>query len=43
MLDRMFAAGYDSVPSFNPYWDVKGKTFEDIDGYRVVLQNSAWR
>lgn len=42
-IDRMFAAGYDSVPSFNPYWDVKGKTFEDIDGYRVVLQNSAWR
>lgn len=42
-IDRMIATGYDPVPSFNPYWDDKGTTFEDIDGYRVVLQNSAWR
>lgn len=25
-----------------PYWDRKGKTFEDPDGYRVVLQQSSW-
>ena len=30
------------VPSFNPYWDRNGKTFEDADGYRVVLQNGSW-
>jgi hypothetical protein len=30
------------VQSFNPYWDQHGKTFEDPDGYRVVLQNAAW-
>ena len=42
-VDRLLAAGYASVPSFNPYWDRSGRTFEDPDGYRVVLQNAAWR
>jgi len=41
-VDRMEAAGYASVPSLNPYWDRRGRTFEDPDGYRVVLQNTAW-
>ena len=41
-VDRMMAAGYDPVPSFNPYWDRAGRTFEDSDGYRVVLQNASW-
>jgi len=40
--DRMLAAGFRSVAPDNPYWDVHGKTFEDLDGYRVVLQNAAW-
>jgi hypothetical protein len=39
---RMLAAGFVCVPSYNPYWDVQGRTFEDLDGYRVVLQNAAW-
>jgi hypothetical protein len=39
---RMLTAGFQRVPSYNPYWDVQGRTFEDVDGYRVVLQNSAW-
>lgn len=39
---RMEAHGYMPVPSFNPYWDDNGKTYEDPDGYRVVLQNAAW-
>lgn len=39
---RMRAAGYDPVTSYNPYWDRQGMTFEDPDGYRVVLQNAAW-
>ena len=30
------------VPSHNPYWDVRGKTFEDLDGYRVVLEQAEW-
>jgi catechol 2,3-dioxygenase-like lactoylglutathione lyase family enzyme len=39
---RMVEAGYEPVPSHNPYWDARGRTFEDADGYRVVLQNAAW-
>lgn len=39
---RMTDAGFAIVPSFNPYWDVRGVTFEDPDGYRVVLQNAEW-
>ena len=38
--DEMLKAGFQLVESCNPYWDVNGKTFEDIDGYRVVLQNA---
>lgn len=40
---RMKDHGYATVPSFNPYWDRQGVTFEDCDGYRVVLQNADWR
>jgi catechol 2,3-dioxygenase-like lactoylglutathione lyase family enzyme len=39
---RFERAGYEPVPSFNPYWDRLGITFEDPDGYRVVLQRDAW-
>ncbi|HEX4985293.1 MAG TPA: VOC family protein [Burkholderiales bacterium] len=39
---NMLAAGFRQVASFNPYWDKQGRTFEDRDGYRVVLQNGAW-
>ena len=41
-VDQMSAVGYESVPSYNPYWDRVGRTYEDPDGYRVVLQNAAW-
>jgi catechol 2,3-dioxygenase-like lactoylglutathione lyase family enzyme len=40
--DSMLVAGFRQVASFNPYWDVRGRTFEDPDGYRVVLQNADW-
>lgn len=40
--DKMLAAGFRRVASFNPYWEVSGMTFEDNDGYRVVLQNRTW-
>lgn len=39
---RMRAAGFVQVESYNPYWERRGRTFEDGDGYRVVLQNDAW-
>lgn len=38
---RMRAQGYQPVKSYNPYWDMQGETFEDADGYRVVLQQAA--
>jgi len=41
-VQRMRDAGFVAVRSFNPYWDRQGLTFEDPDGYRVVLQNAAW-
>ena len=39
---QMVVAGFKHVSSYNGYWDVVGKTFEDVDGYRVVLQNREW-
>ena len=39
---RLRSAGYEPVASFNPYWDRDGLTFEDPDGYRIVLQHDAW-
>ena len=39
---RMLSAGFTRVRSFNPYREVRGQTFEDPDGYRLVLQNEAW-
>ena len=34
----MLAAGFAAVPSFNPYWERSGRTFQDRDGYRVVIE-----
>jgi catechol 2,3-dioxygenase-like lactoylglutathione lyase family enzyme len=42
-VDQMAAAGYQAVSSYNPYWDRDGCTYEDPDGYRVVLQNAIWQ
>jgi hypothetical protein len=39
---RMVSAGFRQVPTDNPYWATSGRTFEDIDGYRVVLENADW-
>ncbi|GJN78556.1 hypothetical protein PLIIFM63780_002050 [Purpureocillium lilacinum] len=36
---RMKGSGFEPVTAFNPYWDRCGKTFEDPDGYRIVLAN----
>ncbi|KPQ11831.1 MAG: putative lyase [Saliniramus fredricksonii] len=41
-IDRMEDAGFMAVPAFNPYWDRSGRTFEDPDGYRVVIQRASW-
>jgi catechol 2,3-dioxygenase-like lactoylglutathione lyase family enzyme len=41
-IARMRNHGYEPVKSYNPWWDDGGQTFEDIDGYRVVLYNKGW-
>jgi catechol 2,3-dioxygenase-like lactoylglutathione lyase family enzyme len=41
-VDRLRAFGATVVASENPYWDTHGVTFEDPDGFRVVLQKAAW-
>lgn len=41
-VTQMQAHGYQPVPSHNAYWDRQGLTFEDSDGYRIVLQHAAW-
>ena len=39
----MSKAGFKVVKSHNPYWDQNGITFEDIEGYRVVLCHRSWK
>jgi catechol 2,3-dioxygenase-like lactoylglutathione lyase family enzyme len=40
-IARMEHAGFLPVISYNPYWDEYGRTYEDPDGYRVVLANKS--
>lgn len=40
--ESLAAVGFARVASANPYWSVRGRTFQDPDGYRVVLQNASW-
>lgn len=40
---RMLTAGFKPVPSLNPYWELHGRSYQDPDGYHVVLQNAEWR
>lgn len=40
---RMRRSGFEPVPSYNPYWDILGATYEDADGYRVVFQRALWQ
>jgi catechol 2,3-dioxygenase-like lactoylglutathione lyase family enzyme len=39
---RIRDCGAPLVPSSNPYWNERGVTFEDPDGYRVVIENATW-
>jgi catechol 2,3-dioxygenase-like lactoylglutathione lyase family enzyme len=34
--------GQEPVPPANPYWAAHGVTFEDPDGFRVVLVPDTW-
>lgn len=41
-LARLVAAGGRIVAARNPYWDHRGTTVVDPDGYRLVLTHRAW-
>ena len=38
---RLAALGYAPVAPENPYWQERGVTIEDPDGWRVVLMNTS--
>ncbi|QST01923.1 VOC family protein [Pontibacillus sp. ALD_SL1] len=40
VVNRLSEMGYSEVPPENPYWEEKGTTIEDPDGWRVVLMNT---
>jgi hypothetical protein len=40
--DKVLAAGFERTRSFNPFWEMRGRTFRDQDGYRIVLQGEEW-
>jgi len=39
LVNHLSGEGHKPVPPENPYWAEKGVTFEDPDGWRVVLMN----
>lgn len=41
-INRMEDARFVAVRALNAYWDRSGRTFEDPDGYRVVIQRASW-
>jgi hypothetical protein len=38
----MLDAGFTEVQPLNPYWSRSGRTYQDHDGYRVVIQQASW-
>lgn len=40
--DRAERVSAAPVPAANPYWNEHGLTFEDPDGFRVVLAARSW-
>ncbi|MCB0825106.1 MAG: VOC family protein [Armatimonadetes bacterium] len=41
--ERMILVGFIEIEPFNPYWKRGGRTFQDHDGYGLVLYNSEWK
>lgn len=41
LTERLAQMGHAPVAPENPYWEQKGITFEDPDGWRVVLMNTS--
>ena len=40
--NRVLSAGFVEVAAGNPYWDEHGRTFVDVDGYRLVICSEQW-
>ena len=40
LVERLAAMGYFPVAPENPYWEQNGITFEDPDGWRIVLMQT---
>lgn len=41
-IARIEGAGFAPQPALNPYWDARGRTYADPEGWRIVLQEAAW-
>ncbi len=41
LVERLASMNHSPVAPENPYWAAKGVTFEDPDGWRVVLMNTS--
>ncbi len=41
-VKRMSGAGFVQKEAVNPYWNENGMTFEDLEGYRVVISKDKW-
>jgi catechol 2,3-dioxygenase-like lactoylglutathione lyase family enzyme len=41
IVERLHVAGHGPVEPENPYWKERGHTFEDPDGWRVVIMNTS--
>ncbi|RYZ56301.1 MAG: hypothetical protein EOP07_12735 [Proteobacteria bacterium] len=39
---RMSDAGFIQKDAINPYWNENGITFEDLEGYRIVISKESW-
>ncbi|WBB62490.1 VOC family protein [Streptomyces sp. WMMC500] len=42
LKERLARHGGKRVPAHNPYWDTWGVTFQDPDGYLLVLSTRTW-
>jgi hypothetical protein len=38
----LLGAGFREVEPINPYWSREGRSFQDHDGYGIVIQGASW-
>lgn len=42
MCNQMLNTGFVAVKAHNEYWNQNGTTFEDFEGYRIVISSFNW-